>query len=79
MVYSKASENHCKSQSIAEWGGVELEPFGYLTQKPFSQHDRLVNKKCTFNLSMCDRIFDILLKIDYIRILNHNIGPSLQG
>ena len=79
MVYSKASENSYKNQSIAEWGDLESEPFGYLTPKPFSQHDRLANKKCTFSLSMCDRIFYILLKIDYIMILDHHVEPSIQG
>ena len=68
-VYSKASENCYKDQSIAEWGDVKSEPFGYLTQKPFSQHDRLASKKCTFSLSMCDHIFYMLLKINYTMIL----------
>ena len=78
-IYSKASENCYKDQSIAEWGDVKSEPFGYLTPKPFSQHDRLATKKCTFSLSMCDRIFYILLKTDYIMILDHHVEPPMQG
>ena len=30
-------------------------------------------------MSTCDHIFDLLLKIDYIRILDHSTEPSLQG
>ena len=28
---------------------------------------------------MCDQIFDLLLKNDYIRILDHHVKPSIQG
>jgi len=64
---------------ISERGDVKSEPFGCLIPKSFSPQDRLEDKRCTFNLNMCDHIFDILLKIDYIRILDHNVEPSLQG
>ena len=79
LTYSKPSEKECKRQFIAEWGDAKPEPFGCLVPKPFSQQDRLKNKKCTFSLSMCDHIFDLLLRIYYIRILDHNVEPSLQG
>ena len=78
ITYSKTSEKECKGQCIAERGDEKSEPFGCSVLKPFSQQDRLKNKKCTFSLSTCDHIFDLLLKIDYIRILDHNIKPSLQ-
>jgi hypothetical protein len=71
-AYSKTSEKECEKQHITEWGD---EPFSSSTQKPFSQHDRLDNKKCTFSLSMCNHIFDILLKNDYIMILDHHVEP----
>ena len=28
---------------------------------------------------MCDQIFDLLLRNNYIRILNHHVEPSVQG
>ena len=79
IVYSNTSDKKCVRQHIAEWGDVKSEPFGCLIPKSFSQHDRLENKRCTIKLKMSDQLFDMLLKIDYIRILDHNIEPSLQG
>jgi hypothetical protein len=77
--YSNTSEKECKNQHIAEWGDVKSEPFSCLISKPFSQQDRLEYKRCTFSLTMCDHIFDVLLKSDYIRILDHNVEPLAQG
>ena len=28
---------------------------------------------------MCDQIFDVLLKNNYIRVLDHHVKPSIQG
>ena len=58
---------------------MQNEPFICLTPKSFSQQDRLENKKFTFNSSMCDQIFDLLLKNNYITILDHQVKPSIQG
>ena len=44
MAYPRTSDKKCKSQNITEWGDAKSEPFGYLTQKSFSQHDRLDSK-----------------------------------
>ena len=79
ITYSKTSEKEYKRQCIAELGDAKSEPFGFSVLKSFSQQDRLFNKKCTFSLGTCDHIFDLLLKIDYIRILDHNTESSLQG
>ena len=68
-----------KTQCIAEWGDSKSEPFICLSPKPFKQQDRLGNKKYTFNSSMCDQIFDLLLKNNYITILDHPVKPSIQG
>ena len=73
------SVKECKIKIIAEWGDTKSEPFVCLTPKPFSQKDRLENKKFTFNSSMCDQIFDLLLRNNYIRILDHHVKPSIQG
>jgi hypothetical protein len=78
IAYSKASKKECEKQHIAEWGDVKSKPFGCLIPKPFSQQDRLENKRCTFSLSMCDHIFDILLRNDYIMILDRHVEPSIQ-
>src|SRR4051812_15300555 len=79
ISYSKSSEIECETQCIAEWGGAKSEPFVCLLPKPFSHKDRLQNKNITFNSNMRDQIFDLLLKNDYIRILDHHVKPSIQG
>ena len=79
IVYSNTSDKECERQHIAEWGEVNSEPFGYSISEPFPPQDRLEDKRYTFKLRTCDHILDILLENDYIRILDHNIVPSLQG
>ena len=73
------SVRECKIKFIAEWGDTKSEPFVCLTPKPFSQQDRLENKRFAFNSSMFDQLFDLLLKNNYIRILDHHVNPSIQG
>jgi hypothetical protein len=58
----------CEAQSIAEWGDAKSEPFVCLRPKPFLHQDQLENKMFTFNSNMCDQIFDLLLKSDYISL-----------
>ena len=77
-LYSSTSEEKYKKQCIDELDDVKSEKFGCSIAKLFSQQDRLEDKRCTYSLSMCDHIFDTLLKIDYVRILDHNTEPSLQ-
>ena len=79
IPYSKTSEIECETQRIAEWGDAKSEPFVGLLPKPFSQQDRLENENYTFNSNMCDQIFDLLLRNNYIRILDHHVKPSIQG
>ena len=79
ISYPKTSEIECKTQCIAEWCGAKFEPFVCLIPKPFSHQDRLENKRFTFNSNMCDKIFDLLLRNNYIRILDHHVEPSVQG
>ena len=45
ISYPMTSVKECKIKIIAEWGDTKSEPFVCLTQKPFSQQDRLENKK----------------------------------
>lgn len=53
--------------------------FVCLTPNPFAHEDRLENKKYTLNSSMCDKIFDLLLKNNYFRILDHHVKPLIKG
>ena len=79
ISYPKTSEIECKTQCIAEWKDSKSEPFVCLPPKPFAHQDRLENKMYIFDSNMCDQIFDLLLKNNYIRILGHNGKPSIQG
>ena len=63
---------------IAEWEDAKSEPFMCLVPKPFSQEDRVQIWKYTFNSNMCDQIFDLLLRNNYIRNLDHHVEPSIQ-
>ena len=45
ISYPKTSVKECKIKFIAKWGDTKSEPFICLTPKPFSQQDRLENKK----------------------------------
>ena len=79
VSYLRTSEKECEREFIAEWEDVKFEPFVCLTPKTFAHQHRLENKKYTFNSSMCDQIFDLLLKNNYITILDHHVKPSIQG
>ena len=77
ISYPKTPEIEWKTQCIAEWEDSKSEPFVCLSSKPFNHQDRLENNKYTFNSSMCDQIFDFLLKNNYITILDHHVKPSI--
>ena len=79
VSYLRTSEKVCEREFIAEWEDAKSEPFVWLTPKTFPQQDRLENKRYTFDSNMCDQIFDLLLKNNYIRILDHHVKPSVQG
>ena len=79
VSYLRTSEKECEREFIAEWEDAKSEPLVFLTPKPFSQQDQLENKRYTFDSNMCDQIFDLLLKNNYIRILDHHVKTSIQG
>ena len=79
ISYPKTPEIEWKIKCIAEWGDSKSEPFVCLSPKSFTQQDRLENKKYSFNSSMCDQIFNLLLTNNYIRILDRHVEPSIQG
>jgi hypothetical protein len=65
----------CKG--VAEWIDVRSDPFICLVLKSTPQKNQL--KKSTFDFTFCDHIFDILLKNNFIRIIDHNALPSIQN
>jgi hypothetical protein len=64
---------------VAEWIGIKSEPFVCLALKPIPQKNRLKKSKYTFDFTFCDHVFDILLKNNFIRIIDHNVLPSIQN
>ena len=79
ISYPKTPEIEWKTQCIAEWEDSKSEPFVCLPPKPFAHQDRLENKKYTFDSNMCDQIFNLFLKNNYIIIRYHHVKPSIQG
>ena len=71
-ISDKASTNKC----IAEWVDINSEPFVCLALEPSPQKDRRKKKKYTFNMTKCDRIFDILLEEKHIKLSDPHIIPS---
>jgi hypothetical protein len=72
----KLLRSNCKS--VAEWIDVKSDPFIYLALKP-TQKNQLRKSKYTFDFTFCDHVFDILLKNNFIRIIDHNALPSIQN
>jgi hypothetical protein len=50
------------------------EPFICLALKPSPQKHRLEKIKCTFDLALCNELFDILL--NFIKLFDHKVIPS---
>jgi hypothetical protein len=69
--------SNCKG--VAEWIDNKYDPFVCLALKPTSQKNRLKKSKYTFNFTFCDHVFDILLKNNFIRIIDHSALPSIQN
>ena len=63
MVNSKTSD---KIKCLAEWIDEKSKPFVCLALKPSPQKNRPKKMKYTFNMTLCDHIFDILLENQYI-------------
>ena len=74
---SKSMDKGNISNYVAEWVDGKSEPFVCLALKPSPQTCQLKEKKYTFDWTMCDHIFDNLLKNGYIKLLDHYVMPSL--
>jgi hypothetical protein len=66
-------------KGLVEWVDVKSDPFICLTLKPTLQKNRLKKSKYTFDFTFCDHFFDILLKNNFIRIVDHSALPSIQN
>jgi hypothetical protein len=73
----RPSKSNCKA--VAEWIDNKSDPFVCLALKPTPQKNQLNKLKYNFDFTFCDHIFDILLKNNFIRIINHNVLPSIQN
>ena len=73
----KLPKNSCKG--VAKWIDVKSDPFVCLALKPTPQKNRLKKSKYTFDFTFCDHVFDVLLKNNFIRIIDHNALPSVKN
>ena len=79
MIDSKTSGMRGNSKGVAEWIDVESDPFICLDLRPTPQKSRLKKLKYTLDFIFYDHVFDILLKNNFIRIINHIALPSPQN
>jgi hypothetical protein len=64
---------------VAKWIDNKTDPFVCLALKLTPQKNWLKKSKYTFDFTFCDYVFDILLKNNFIRIIDHNALPSIQN
>jgi hypothetical protein len=66
-ITSKVSGPKDPSKGMTEWIGQKFEPFVCSALKPFILNNRLNKIKYTFDLTLCDDIFEVLLKHTHYR------------
>jgi hypothetical protein len=66
-------------KGMAEWIDVKFDLFICLALKPTPQKNWLKKSKYTFDFTFCDHVFDILLKNNFIRIIDHNALPYVKN
>jgi hypothetical protein len=76
VINSKASGMRSAKKGIAEWVDEKSESFACLALKPSPQKHRLEKTKYTFDLTLCDNLFDILLENNFIKLFDHKVSPS---
>jgi hypothetical protein len=77
VITSKVSDPNDPSKCMVEWIDQESEPFDCISLKSFTPKNRLKKIKYTFDLTLCDDIFDILLGHNIIKLSGHRLIPSL--
>ena len=73
VVCSKASDMRSTKKGIAEWINEKSEPFVCSALKPSPQKHRLEKIKYTFDLTLCDELFDILLEQNFIKPFDYKV------
>jgi len=73
VISSKASDLRSTRKGIAEWINEKSEPVVCSALKPSPQKHRLEKIKYTFDLTLCDDLFDILLEMNFIKPLEHKV------
>jgi hypothetical protein len=76
VINFKASGMRSAKKGIAEWVDEKSEPFVCLALKPSPQKHQLEKIKYTFDLTLCDNLFDILLENNFIKLFDHKVSPS---
>jgi hypothetical protein len=64
------------NKGMTEWIGKKSKPFVCSALKPFLPKNRLNKRKYTFDLMLCDGIFEVLLKHTSIKLPGHQVIPS---
>jgi hypothetical protein len=77
LLKLRPSKSNCKV--VAEWTDNKYDPFVYLALKLTPQKNRLNKLKYSFDFTFCDHVFDIFLKNNFIRIIDHIFLPSIQN
>ena len=72
VISSKLSDVRSTRKGIAEWD-EKSEPFVCSALKPSPQKLRLEKIKYTFDLTLCDDLFDILLEKNFIKPFGHKV------
>jgi hypothetical protein len=72
----RPSKSNCNA--VAEWIDNKSDPFVCLALKPTPQKNQPNKLKYSFDFIFYDHVFDILLKNNFIRIIDHNVLPSIQ-
>jgi hypothetical protein len=74
VVNSTVSGMKSTKKGIAKW--IEKsEPFVCFALKPSPQKHRLEKMKYTFDLTLCNCLFDILLENNFIKFIDHQVMP----
>jgi hypothetical protein len=76
VITSKVSGPKKPSKSMSEWIGHKSKPFVCSALKTFIPKNWLKKIKYTFDLTLCDDIFEVLLKHTVIKLSGHKIIPS---
>jgi hypothetical protein len=76
VITSKVSSPKTPSKGMTEWIGQKSEPFVCSALKPFIPKNQLKKIKYTFDLMLCDDIFEALLKHTVIKLPSQKVIPS---